>query len=36
MILTDIVKYGEISKQHINQNTGLFGRLVHQKDGVKE
>jgi hypothetical protein len=32
----DIVKFGEISKQHQNQNIGLYGHIVHQKGGVKE
>jgi len=31
-----IVKFGENFKRFINQNIGLFGRLVSQKGGVKE
>jgi hypothetical protein len=32
----DIVKYGENSKQHINQSIGLFGLTQNLKVGVKE
>jgi len=31
-----IVKYGEIFKQPKNQNIGLCGRTVNQKDGAKD
>jgi hypothetical protein len=32
----DIVKYGENSKQNINQSIGLFGHTQFLKIGVKE
>ena len=36
MTLMDIAKYGENSKQNINQSIGLFGPTQYQKIGVIE